>query len=177
MLLFMWRSKSFVDVKRIVLGSKLKQKRDPRRRKVANLGMKKRKFSRTGTRALGLINLHRSAKRNMAMNSVVLHPKLRWESVEKKIKGTNLPEKNVTKTIVFPWSPCLLTVNLGGCVISLAGGFSCWHISDKPCHVHKSLEGETRICFSKGSFLSKRIYRVCRIDGFPWNLARSCTDD
>ena len=60
--------------KRKVLGLKLKQKREPKRRKVANLGMKRRTFLRTVTRA----------KRNLAMNIVVLHPKVLWESVEKK---------------------------------------------------------------------------------------------
>ena len=76
--------------------------------------------------------------------------------------------ENVTKTIAFPRSSCLLTVNTGGFIISLAGGFSSRHISLIRHAMFTNLwRAKTRIPFSKQSFLFKRIYRVCRIDGFP----------
>ena len=176
------------------------------------------------------------------MNSVVLHPKVWWESVEKnngkelvtRKKGYEratskrrpglffprhfmsfksaslqlrvgtcssissffpprllcfcfpywwLPPKsvraeNMTKTIAFPRSSWLLTVNAGASVISLASGFLCWHISLIRRAMFANLwRAKTRIRFSRESLLFKRIYRVCWIDGFPWNLARTCTDD
>ena len=96
-----------------------------------------------------------------------------WRLPPKSVRA-----ENVTKTIAFPRSSCLLTVNAGGSVISLASGFSCWHISLIRRAMFTNLwRGKTRIRFSRESFLFKRIYRVCRIDGFPWNLARTCTDD
>ena len=86
-LLFLWRSKSFCGLETFYERKspwvKTKAKTGPKSRKVVNFGMKRRKFSRTVTRARGLISLHRSAKRNLEMNSVVLHPKVWWESVEK----------------------------------------------------------------------------------------------
>ena len=86
--------------------------------------------------------------------------------------------ENVTKTIAFPRSSWLLTVNAGGSVISMASRFSCWHISLIRRAMFTNLwRAKTRIRFSRESLLFKRIYRVCRIDGFPWNLARTCTDD
>ena len=86
--------------------------------------------------------------------------------------------ENVTKSIAFPRSSCLLTVNAGDSVISLASGFSCWHISLIRRAMFTNLwRVKTHIRFSRESLLFNRIYRVFRIDGFPWNLARTCTDD
>lgn len=54
---------------------KTKAKTGPKKMKSGEFGDEE-KFSRTATRARRLISLHKSAKRNMAINSVVLHPKV-----------------------------------------------------------------------------------------------------
>ena len=75
--------------------------------------------------------------------------------------------ENVTKTIAFPRSSCLLTVNAGGSVISLAGGFSFWHISLIRRAMFTNLwRAKTRIRFSRESFLFKRIYRDVELTDF-----------
>ena len=54
---------------------KTKAKTGPKKMKSGEFGDEE-KFSWTGTRARRLISLQKSAKRNMAINSVVLHPKV-----------------------------------------------------------------------------------------------------
>ena len=80
-------------------------------------------------------------------------------------------------TIAFPRSSSLRAVNAGGAVISLARGFSSWHIPlwgrDMCINLWKA---KTRTRFSTESLLLKWINRVCRFDGFPWNLVRTFPD-
>ena len=77
--------------------------------------------------------------------------------------------------------PCapgtLYTVNTWGSVISLAPGFSSWRIPLWMRDMFINLwKAKTRTCFSRESLLFKWINRVCRFDGFPWNLVRTFTN-
>jgi len=80
-------------------------------------------------------------------------------------------------TIAFPRSSSLHTENARGSVISLAHGFLSWHIPlwrrDMFINHWKAKTG-TR--FLRVSLSFKWINRVCRFDGFPWNLVRTFTD-
>ena len=72
---------------------------------------------------------------------------------------------------------CLHTVNPRGSVISLARGFSSRHIPLCRRDMRINLKiAKPRTRFSRESLLLKRINRVCRFDGFPWNVARIFPD-
>ena len=53
-----------------------KAKTGTKKKKSGEFADESRRFSRTVTRARGLISFHRSAKRNLAMNIVVFHLKV-----------------------------------------------------------------------------------------------------
>jgi len=64
-----------------------------------------------------------------------------------------------------------------GVVISLAGGILSWHIPLRRRDMFINLQkAKTCTRFSRESLLFKWINRVCRIDDFPWNLARTFID-
>ena len=69
------------------------------------------------------------------------------------------------------------TVNTRVSVISLTPGFSSWRIPLWRRDMFINLwKAKTRTCFSRESLLFKWINRVCRFDGFPWNLVKTSTN-
>ena len=85
--------------------------------------------------------------------------------------------KRDCNTIVLPRSSTFLTMNARGSVISLTGGILSWHIPLRRRDMYINLKkAKTCTRFSKEPLLFKWINRVCTIDGFPWNLARTFTD-